>query len=526
MGTVHLVRLVLRRDRVLLTVWMILTTGIVLGGMAAAQTTYPTVQDRQDRWEQLQNVPMFVVFQGQAFADTAEALAVQQTFAAGTMVAGLGAILMVVRGTRGEEAAGRRELLGGLPLGRHAALAASLTVGLGGGAVLAAVMAAVLIASGQPATGSLAVASVTALAVCTGAGLAAVAAQLATGAGPAVGLAFGTFYLLHLIRGAGAIVGGDALWLTWMTPQGWWESLRPFAGERWWALLPAAAWVVISWTMAFLLAGRRDQGAGLFPQRPGRMHGAGRLGSARLLASRLEAHTLVPWAVAVAAVGLTMGHIGAGAMAEYAQLPWVRAMAAELGVPPADTFFTYVIFVFVFPIAAYSVHAALRVRREESSGTAELLLSGPTGRSAWLLAHTVAAGLFAVVLLVVLGLSVGLGSGLDSGQVRADILRFTGLTLSVTPAVWVVVGATALAHGLVPRLSAAVGWTVLGVGIIAEIAVKAGVVPEVLFLVLSPFAHVNPYYRSTLAVYPLLTLLALVLVAAGLWALRRRDVPE
>lgn len=524
-GTTHLVRLALRRERVLLAVWMVLTTGIILVGVAAAHVTYPTAQDRQERWEQIQSVPMFVVFQGRAFADTAEALAAQQAFAPGTMVAALGAVLIVTRGTRGEEAAGRRELLGGLPLGRHAGLAASLVVACAAGAALGVVVGIGLVVSGAPAAGSLAMAGVTALSVWTGAGLAAVAAQLTTGTGLAVCLAFGTFYLLHLVRGAAATVGGELLWLTRMTPQGWWDDLRPFAGERWWTLLGAAAWVVISWAIAFTLAGRRDLGAGLLPQRPGRMHGAGWLRSAGSLVWRLERSALAGWAIAVAAVGAVMGYVGAGAMVEYAPLPWVQAMAAELGVPPADTFFTYVIFVFVFPIAAYAVFATLRIRREESAGRAELLLSGPAGRSRWVLAHAGAAAVFAVVLLAALGLSVGLGSGIGGGQLWTDLVRFTGLTLSVAPSVWVLVGVTVLAHGLRPRLSAAVAWAALGVGIVTEIAVKTGLVPEAVFLVLSPFAHVNPYYRSSLAVYPLLTLLALVLVAGGVWAIRRRDLP-
>ena len=525
LGTGHLVRLSLRRDRALIAVWTAVTAGAVLGGAAAAETTYPTAQDRADRWEQLQSVPMFVLFQSRAFADTAEALAVQQAFAGGTMCAALGAVLLVVRGTRSEESSGRRELLGGLPLGRHADLVAALAVALGVGAVLGAVVACGLVASGMPVAGSVALALVTAMAVWTGAGLAALAAQLTTGPGRAVGLAFGAFYLLHLVRGLGAMTGEDALWLTWATPHGAWENLRPFADEQWVALLPALAWIVLTTGAAVLLADRRDLGAGLLPERPGRARGAGWLRSVPALTWRLDRTPLAGWAAAVAAMGLAMGYVGTGAMAEYADMPWVRSMGAELGVAPADTFFTYVVFVFVFPVAAQALFTALRIRREESAGTAELLLSGPTGRGAWALAHVGAALVAPVVLLAVLGVSVGLGTGLAGGQAGADVARFTALTLSLAPAVWVVVGVAVLAQGLVPRLSAALGWTALGAGIVTEIAVKAGLVPELLFLLLSPFAHVNPFYRETAATYPLLTVLAAALVAAGLWALRRRDLP-
>jgi ABC-2 type transport system permease protein len=134
-------------------------------------------------------------------------------------------------------------------------------------------------------------------------------------------------------------------------------------------------------------------------------------------------------------VGLAFGafyllHLvrGLGAMAEYADMPWVQAMGAELGWRP-------------------------------------------------------------VALLAALGVSVGLGSGFGGGQLWADAVRFTGLTLSLVPAVWVVVGAAVLAQGLVPRVSTAVGWTVLGTGIVT------------------------------------LTALAAALLVGGLWALRRRDLP-
>lgn len=63
----------------------------------------------------------------------------------------------------------------------------------------------------------------------------------------------------------------------------------------------------------------------------------------------------------------------------------------------------------------------------------------------------------------------------------------------------------ALAQGQVPRLNSAVGWTAPGVGIVTEVAVKTGLVPDLLFLLLSPFAQVNPCYRETAAIYPLLT---------------------
>ncbi|CAL9331246.1 antibiotic ABC transporter [Nocardiopsis dassonvillei] len=524
-GTRHLVRLSLRRDRVLVTVWLAVTVGIALGGAVSADATYPTPEARQERWEQLQSVPMFALFQSRAFAASAEALVAQQAFAAATMCAALGAVLLVVRGTRTEEASGRSELLGGAPLGRHAGLAGALTVALGSAAVLAAVIAAGLLALGLPVAGSVALALVTAAAAGVGAGLAAVSVQCTARPGAAAGLALGAFYVMHMVRGTSAAAGGGALWLTWAVPNGWLENVRPFADERWWALLPVLAWIALTVGAAFALAERRDLGFALFSRRGGPVRAARWLRSVPALVWRLHRGSVLVWAAALAVMGLAMGRTGAQAMAEYADMPWVRAMAAELGVEPADTFFVYVVFAFVFPVAAHAVLTALRVRAEENAGTGELLLAGPTGRTAWALAHAAAAFTAPVVLLAALGVAVGLGAGLGGERVWFDVGRFTALTLSLAPAVWVVVAVTLLAYGTVPRACAAVGWGFLALGVLTEIAVKVNLVPDAVFTLVSPFAHVNPYYRGTWASYPLLAALAAVLTAVGLWALRRRDLP-
>ena len=524
-GSGLLAREIPRRERVLLTAWVLSTIGIVLGGVAAAGTTYPTAADRADRWEQLQQIPMFVLFQGRAFADTAEALAAQQAFAVGTLCAALGAVLLVVRATRAEEASGRRELLGGLPLGRHADLAAALIVALGAGVVIAAAIAAGLMVTGAPATGSTAFALVIGSSVWVGASLAAVAVQVTTRTGAAFGLAFGAFYALHLLRGLGAMAGGEGLWTTWLVPNGWLENVRPFADERWWALLPVPIWTAVVVAVAFVLVDHRDLGAGLFPGRAGPARAAPSLRSVFALALRSERASLLLWATVIAGCGLAMGYVGSGAMAQYADTAWVRAMGGSMGVEPARVFFVYTVFVFVFPIAAQAVSATLRTRREEVAGTGELLLSGPVGRTRWAVAHLSVSFACPTVLLTVLGVAVGTGSVLGTEGAAGDVTRFTAFTLTLVPAVWVIVAITFLAFGVVPRLCVALGWSALAVGVLVEIAVKVGTVPESLFLLTSPFAHVNPYYRTTDAAPLLLTLLALSLIALGWWALRRRDVP-
>ncbi|PSK98428.1 ABC-2 type transport system permease protein [Murinocardiopsis flavida] len=517
-------RLVLRRDRVLLVLWLLVTAGIVIGGAAAVDGTYPTAQARQDRFDQVATIPMFMLLQSRAFDTTAAALAAQQAFGGATMCAGLGAVLLLVRHTRTEEQAGRSELLGGTAIGRHAPLAAALAVVLGAGVLLAAVTAAGLVATGMPGPGSVALGLVVGGAVWIAAALAAVAVQLTTRTGAAAAIAFGLFYMLHLVRGIGAMGGPGAAWLTWVSPNGWLENVRPYADERWWPFALVLVWTAALAAAAFALAERRDLGSAVLPARRGPAVAPPGLRSVPALAWRSTRGPLAAWLGAVAVMGAAMGYVGAGAMAEYADAEWVRVLAAGLGVPPADSFFVYVVFVAVFPIAAHAILTALRMRTEEAAGLGELLLSGPTARTRWALAHLGAAFGCPVLLLATLGAAVGAGSALAGGPV-GDIVRFAAFTVTLVPAVWVVVGATVLAFGLAPRACAVVAWAVLGVGIGTEIAVKLGVLPEWTFLVVSPFAHVNPYFQPVPVGYPLLVLLAAALTAAGLAALRRRDLP-
>ena len=76
--------------------------------------------------------------------------------------------------------------------------------------------------------------------------------------------------LSFLLRGVGDSGGSHGLtWLTWLSPIGWAELVRPFAAERWWVLaLPVMA-LVAGLVAAFALAARRDQGAGLMQPGPG-----------------------------------------------------------------------------------------------------------------------------------------------------------------------------------------------------------------------------------------------------------------
>lgn len=519
-GAPKLVRLILRRDRIWLPVWLVSTFGVVASRANVQASLYPDAQAVRERYRAvMHDVPMFKIFQGPAYGMDPNALTAQEAGAAATMIAALGAVIFVVRHTRSEEQTGRSELVGSAAVGRHAQLAAALAVVLGSGVLLFLLCAATMFGLGMPGAGSLAFGLVVMGAVWVAAGMAAVAAQLTANVRAAMIGAFGAFYGMHFVRGAADMGEGFVKWLGWLVPNGWLVRSRPFAEERWWVFLLVAALVVaLLWT-AGRLATRRDLGAGFGTVvRPGPPRAAPGLRSAGALTWRLHRGMAITWLLGAIAISLPTGFVGADAMEQYAGSERLREWAAAMDANHlGEAFFTYIAFTMCFPITIYALMTVLRLRGEEHDGHAELLLSAPVSRVRWAAGYLLVALAVPAALLTVVGLGFGIGSG-AVGEM------FT-TTASLIPAVWVMVGIAMAAYGLLGRRSVIVGWGALVVALTVEFGQHVGL-PEWVFKAFSPFAHVLPFLGppSTLTLATL-ALIAAVLIAVGLAGLQRRDLP-
>jgi ABC-2 type transport system permease protein len=151
-GTGKLVRLILRRDRVLLPLW-ILTFGLLMGSVVASfRQLFPTASDRQAYAGASAADAAFTALYGPLHGSGLGELSVWRAGFYPVLIA-LIALLTVIRHTRTEEETGRRELLGATVVGRHAALAAALLVTLAANLVLAAAVAAAMAGQGCPPAG-------------------------------------------------------------------------------------------------------------------------------------------------------------------------------------------------------------------------------------------------------------------------------------------------------------------------------------------------------------------------------------
>ena len=527
-GTGSLVRLALRRDRIVLPVWILGLLAITVPIAASIGELYPTAASRQQLHLAVGTNPSLIAMTGPAFnlADVGGIVAWRVGgFAA--VLAALMSSFTVVRHTRAEEESGRLELLGSTVVGRFATLTASLIVAFTANFVLAAVVTLGLTGQGLSLSGSVAFGLSLGLTGCLFAAVAAVTAQLTEGARAANSLAGGFVGAVFVLRAVGDSAGDGTLsWLSWLSPIGWAQQARAFAGERWWVLgLPAVAAVVLV-SVAFVLVTRRDIGAGLLPTRLGPAAASAGLRGPFALAWRLQRGALLGWACGFAVAGAAYGAVAQGLEGLLDSTPRAKQVLTAIGGEKAliDAYFATTLSLLGVIASAYAVSATLRLRTEETALRAEPILATRARRLQWVGSHLVMALLGTTVALGVAGLVEGLVYGLTVDDVSGQLPRVLAGALVQVPATWVVTGITIALFGLLPA-AVAVSWAAVVVFLLVGQFGPMLQLPQWL-MDLSPFTHVPRVPGAEISVWPIAALagVAIVFAAAGLAGFRRRDI--
>ncbi|GAA1432407.1 ABC transporter membrane-spanning protein [Streptomyces thermospinosisporus] len=516
-GTGTLLRFALRRDRLLIPLWVAVNALMVLSMPGTLEGLYGTPAERADLVRQMATNSSLRAMVGPVFGDSLGALTAWRVGVYAAALAAVMSLLIVVRHTRDEEESGRQELVASGTVGRRAPLTAALLTAAVANAALALLLAAGL--SGQGAAGALAFALGVAGTGMLFATAAAVLAQLTESARLARGLTAGLLGAAFVLRAAGdsATTDGSSP-LTWLSPLGWQENLRPFAAERWWVLLLIAGAALLQGAVAYELTGRRDLGMSFLPTRPG--PATGRLGTAGALAWRLQRGGVLGWSIGFLLAGLVYGGMTEGAADLVGDNEQARQIIERMGGQArlTDAFVASMIGMLGLVAALYIVGSVLRLTGEETSGRAEPVLSCAVGRLRWAAGHLVIAFGGAVWILLLAGAGYALAYGKDPGGVLSACLV-------QVPAVWVIGGTAVLLHGLLPRAAVGAAWGVAGAVLLLGWVGPALDLPQAV-LDLSPFGHLPKVPGAEMSWGPLvvLCLIAAGLVAAGLAALRRRDL--
>ncbi|HEY8466906.1 MAG TPA: ABC transporter permease [Solirubrobacterales bacterium] len=520
-GTARLAWLHVRRDRALLGLCALAIPALMLASAVSLKDVYSTPEERAQYAASFASDTAVAATQGNPI--NLETIGGILTFETGvwySMFVALATLLFVNRYTRGDEEAGRLELVLAAAVGRRAPIAAALLVAGALSVLIGALVLVALVAVGYEAEGSLGIAAWFAGLGIVFAAIAALAAQLSESKRTTTGIALAALGVAWVLRAIGD-AGTDAF--RWLSPIGWGQEIHPFGEERWWPLGLMAAATVTLVAGAFALLRRRDIGGGLFATRPGPAAASRGLRSATGLAVRLLRPSLIAWIAGILGFGLVYGAITESIeefIAENEQIAEIVAQAG--GTSIVDSYLATAVGTLAVFGAGFAVQAALRPRTEESAGRFEALLATATSRQRLLGAYVAVAVVGSALVAAAAGLGTAVGLGLATGD-WGDLGRLLAAALAYAPAMWVTAGIGILLVGAAPR-AAFLAWATLAWFVVAELLAEVLNLPHAL-ADLSPFAHVPEAPAAPLGALPVLVVAAVAaaLFAAGIAAFRHRD---
>lgn len=492
---------------------------------AGYRHTYPTLHDRLGFARSFGPNKALRLFYGEPYdlltVSGYTAWRVGGTLAIFAAVFGL---LAAVRSLRTEEDTGRMELvLAGIISRRTTYLTAIAAIAAGVLLLWLGEFTGFLL-GGLPAGGAayLALATVSVGPVFVGVG--ALSSQLAPTRRLALELGGAVLALMFLLRVIADTAGG-AGWLRWMTPLGWAEQLRPFAGPQPLVLLLPAVASVLLLGLSARIALRRDIGTGTLAARDSAAPRLGLLSSPTAQALRSERTSLLVWASGVGVFALILGVISKS-VSSAGIPPGVQRELAKLGSGSIATPTGYLAFVFLFFILVVSLFACAQVgaaRHEEADGRLETLLALPVGRTRWLAGRLMLAAAGACAISLTAGVLTWIGA--TSVGIHIALAQMLEAGANCLPVALLFLGTAALAYAIVPRVSAGIAYGLLTVAFLWQLVAALLGVPQWL-VDLTPFAHVGLVptqpFRTGAATAMLVAAAGCAL--AAIWVFRRRDL--
>ncbi|PWR07253.1 polyketide antibiotic transporter [Micromonospora acroterricola] len=409
----------------------------------------------------------------------------------GTVLAvlvGVWGLLTATRITRGEEDAGRWDLLlaGRIPLTtiviRHVTtvVAAVLLAGLA--------TAGALIAAGTPPVGAALHGAGVALVGVFFAAAGTVAAQIVPARSAATGAAAALLGAGLLIRMIGD--GIDALgWLRWLSPFGLMALSRPYDTNR---VLPL---VVLALAASALLAtipattGHRDIRGGWLAPRTGRAPRLALLGSIPVFAVRRLLRPLAGWTAGIGAYYLLIGLLAVSMtdfLADNAQFADLAAQAGFAGLGSVEGYAAAMFGLLAIPVGIFTAVRIAATAADETDRRLTLLYAQPVTRLRLLATEAAVTASGAVILTANAGLATWAGATAVGAPLHLDA-ALAG-AVNVVPVAVLCLGAAIFALGWLPRAVALIGALPAAGGFLLQVIVDSTGAPHWVSQ-LSPFAH-------------------------------------
>jgi ABC-2 type transport system permease protein len=474
-------RFVARRTIRIAAIW-----GAVFGTTIASSAigylgVYKTVLDRQQFAASFShNVGINALIGAPHHLETVHGFTAWRSMGIIILIGSIWAILNATKTFRGEESAGRWEmLLTGQTTARKAVLQALLGLSAGLMTIFVLVSVGTYAASyyqGIDFTVSnslyMGLAAVCAPALFLAFG--ALASQIQPTRARAAGMTAALLGAAFLLRGLGNALDG-AHWLVDISPLGWVEQLRPLTGSQPLWLLPIAGFVLLTSTAAIRLAGERDLEASILADHDSAKAKLGLLSSPLAMSWRLNRLQLLPWLG-----GLLVFSTGFSSLTKTAGEAINVSSSAEQSIGRLTqaqhlgaTVFLGIVFLIVMTIMLLAVASAINaVREDEAEGRLDNLLVRPVSRFGWLGARI----LIILCLILAAGTLATVGTWLGSHWVGAslELSEMIKAGLNATAPAVLLAGIGLFALGFIPRHASKLLYAIVGSSFLVQMLGSIG----------------------------------------------------
>jgi ABC-2 type transport system permease protein len=435
------------------------------------------------------------------------------------------AILATTRITRGEEDAGRWDVLlaGRVTLRtavtRHVGAVMAVTLAAG-----AAVSAVLMLAGTQPA-GALIHGAGLGLLGLSFAAVAGLTAQIFPARAPATGTAVAVLGIGLLMRMVGDGIT-ELAWLRWLSPFGLLALSSPYHQDRILPLLILLGATVLVIAATVVAAGRRDVRGGLVAASAGRQPRLRLLSTVETFAVRRLLRPLTGWAIGIGAYYLLIGMTAVSITDFLADNPALADQATHAGFADIGAIegFTATLFaILALPVGGFTAVRMAAFIAAETDRRLTMLTAQPVSRLRLLGAELSATTAGAVALLTTAGVATWSGVaavGGDLGLLAA--LRGAWNTL---PIVLLSLAAAAFAAGWIPRAVAVAGALPATGGFLLLVIAESVSTPDWTRNI-SPFAHLAPVplTEADWSATMIMTGLAAAITVAAAIGYQRRDL--
>ncbi|QNO14201.1 ABC transporter permease [Alkalicella caledoniensis] len=525
-NTMKLSKLILRRDRIRLPIWVVsivlitILIGIALPGL------YTTGAERQIMAESMEN-PAMVAMLGPVYGiDDYHDGAMMSNFMLLFTALGVGimSILFVTRHTREDEEEGRIEMVRSLPVGPLSNLASISLVLIAVNVLLSVIVGLGLAAlglEGMDFMGSMLYGVALGVTGIFFLAITALFAQLTSTTRGTIGYSFTFLLIAYLIRAIGDTSNPA---ISMLSPFGWVLRTEVFVNNYWWPVLLTLGASLAILVFALYLTSIRDLGAGFIPAKPGRKSASAFLQSPLGLALRLQRTAIISWVLGMFILGVSYGSIfgdievfldGSGMIADM--LPKIE------GVTLAETFLTFLFTIISILSTVPVLMFILKLAGEEKLSRTEHLYARSVSRTNVLVSYLSISFVSSVVMqfMSVIGLWYAAAAVMEEPIALSTILSSAFVYL---PAIWAMIGVAVLLIGWLPSWTG-MSWLYLGYSFVVVYMGNLLQFPKWMGK-LSPFGNVPqlPVDDFSLPKFLILTIIAIALTVLGGIGYNKRDI--